>query len=100
MAAANMHKVVTLALKYGIPAVYWLRAYPETGGLMSYGADLLEVHRRSAYYVDRLLKGARPSDLPVEAPTKFALVVNVKSAKAIGLLFPPSIVARADEVIQ
>ena len=97
---ANMQKVVTLALKHRIPAVYWLRAYPETGGLMSYGADLLEVHRRSAYYVDRLLKGARPSDLPVEAPTRFALVVNVKSAKAIGLAFPPPILARADEVIQ
>jgi putative ABC transport system substrate-binding protein len=97
---ANMQKVVALALRHRIPAVYWLRAYPETGGLMSYGADLLEVHRRSAYYVDRLLKGARPGDLPVEAPTKFALVVNVKSAKAIGLAFPATIMARADEVIE
>ena len=67
---------------------------------MSYGADLLEIHRRSAYYVDRLLKGARASDLPVEAPTKFALVVNVTSARAIGLSFPASILARADEVIE
>jgi putative ABC transport system substrate-binding protein len=66
---------------------------------MSYGADLVEVHRRSAFYVDRLLRGARPADLPVEEPARFALVVNVKSARAIGLTFPPSILARADEVI-
>ncbi|MET0166718.1 MAG: ABC transporter substrate-binding protein [Vicinamibacterales bacterium] len=97
---ANMQEVVGLASKHRLPAVYWLRAYPERGGLMSYGADLLEIHRRSAYYVDRLLRGTRPSDLPVEAPTKFALVVNVKSAKAIGLSFPRSILARADEVIE
>ena len=95
-----MQEVVALARKHRLPAVYWLRAYPEIGGLMSYGADLLEVHRRSAYYVDRLLKGARASDLPVEAPTKFALVVNVTSARAIGLSFPASILARADEVIE
>ena len=97
---ANMQRVVGLASKHRLPAVYWLRAYVETGGLMSYGADLLEIHRRSEYYVDRLLKGARPSDMPVEAPTKFALTVNPKSAKTIGLSFPASIVARADEVIE
>jgi putative ABC transport system substrate-binding protein len=97
---ANMQEVVGLASEHRLPAVYWLRAHPERGGLMSYGADLLEIHRRSAYYVDRLLRGTRPSDLPVEAPTKFALVVNVKSAKAIGLSFPRSILVRADEVIE
>jgi putative ABC transport system substrate-binding protein len=96
----NMRRVVALALKHRLPAVYWLRSYPQAGGLMSYGADLIEVHRRSASYVDRLLRGARPADLPVEEPTKLALVVNVKTARAIGLTFPPSILARVDEAIQ
>lgn len=95
----NTQRVVALALKHRLPAVYWLRSYPQAGGLMSYGADLIEVHRRSAYYVDRLLRGTRPADLPVEEPAKFALVVNVKTARAIGLTFPPSILARADEAI-
>jgi putative ABC transport system substrate-binding protein len=93
-------RVVALALKHRLPAVYWLRGYPQAGGLMSYGADLIEVHRRSAFYVNRLLRGARPADLPVEEPTKLALVLNVKTARAIGLTFPPSTLARADEVIQ
>ena len=96
----NTPRVVALALKHRLPAVYWLRSYSQAGGLMSYGADLAEVHRRSAFYVDRLLRGARPADLPVEQPTKFALIVNVKSARAIGLTFPPSILVRADEAIQ
>jgi putative ABC transport system substrate-binding protein len=96
----NTQRVVALALKHRLPAVYWLRSYPQAGGLMSYGADLVEVHRRSAYYVDRLLRGGRPADLPVEEPTKLALVVNVKTARAIGLTFPPPILARADEVIE
>jgi putative ABC transport system substrate-binding protein len=96
----NTQRIVAFALKHRLPAVYWLRSYPEAGGLMSYGADLIEVHRRSAYYVDRLLRGARPADLPVEGPTKLALVVNVKTARAIGLTFPPSILVRADEAIQ
>ena len=97
---ANMQRVVAPALKHRLPAVYWLRAYPQAGGLMSYGADLVQIHRRSAFYVDRLLRGARPSDLPVEEPAKFALAVNIKSARAIGLTFPPSILVRADEVIE
>ena len=96
----NTQRVVALALKHRVPAVYWLRSYPQAGGLMSYGADLIEIHRRSAFYVDRLLRGARAADLPVEEPTKLALVVNVKTARAIGLAFPPSILARADETIQ
>jgi ABC-type uncharacterized transport system substrate-binding protein len=96
----NTQRVVALALKHRVPAVYWLRSYPQAGGLMSYGADLIEIHRRSAFYVDRLLRGARAADLPVEEPTKLALVVNVKTARAIGLTFPPSILARADEIIQ
>jgi len=97
---ANIQRIVALALTHRLPAVYWLRAYPQAGGLMSYGADLVQIHRRSAFYVDRLLRGARPSDLPVEQPSKFALVVNVRSARAIGLTIPPSILARADEVIE
>jgi putative ABC transport system substrate-binding protein len=96
----NTQRLVALALKYRLPAVYWLHTYPRAGGLMSYGADLIEVHRRSAYYVDRLLRGARPADLPVEEPTRLSLVVNVKAARAIGLTLPPSILARVDEVIQ
>jgi putative ABC transport system substrate-binding protein len=97
---SNAHRVVALALKHRLPAIYWLRSYPQAGGLMSYGADLVDVHRRSAFYVDRLLRGARPADLPVEQPTKLALVVNATAAKAIGLTFPPSMLSRADEVIQ
>jgi putative ABC transport system substrate-binding protein len=96
----NTHRIVTLALRHRLPAVYWLRSYPQAGGLMSYGADLIDVHRRSAFYVDRVLRGARPADLPVEQPSKLALVVNLKTATAIGLALPPSILARADEVIQ
>ena len=97
---ANTRRIVTLARQHRLPAVYWLRAFPEAGGLMSYGADLLAVHRRSAYYVDRLLRGARPADLPVEEPAKLALVVNVAAAAEIGLTLPPAIVARADEVLR
>jgi putative ABC transport system substrate-binding protein len=96
----NARRIVALALKHRLPAVYWLHTYPQAGGLMSYGAELFEVHRRSAYYVDRLLRGTRPSDLPVEEPSKFALVVNLKAARAIGLTLPPSILARANEIIQ
>ena len=97
---ANDRRVVALADKHRLPTAYWLETYPQLGGLMSYGADLLEVHRRSASYVDRILKGARPADLPIEEPTKFKLIVNLKTARALGLTVPPSILARANEVIQ
>jgi putative ABC transport system substrate-binding protein len=80
--------------------VYWLYTYPQAGGFMSYSADVSDVHRRSAFYVDRLLRGARPDDLPVEEPSRLTLVVNVKTAQAIGINLPPSILGRADEVIQ
>ena len=97
---ANDRRVVALADKHRLPAAYWLETYPQLGGLVSYGADLHDVHRRSASYVDRILKGARPADLPIEEPTKFELIVNLKTARALGLTVPPSILARANEVIQ
>jgi putative tryptophan/tyrosine transport system substrate-binding protein len=95
----NTPRVVALAAKHRLPAVYWLQSYPAAGGLMSYGADLIAVHRRSAFYVDRLLRGARPTDLPVEEPAKLSLIVNLKAAAAIGLTFPPSLLGRADETL-
>lgn len=96
----NAKRVIALAFKHRLPAVYWLHTYPQAGGLMSYGADLPAVHQRSAFYVDRLLRGARPADLPVEEPSKLALYVNLKTARAIGLTLPPEILGRADELIQ
>jgi putative tryptophan/tyrosine transport system substrate-binding protein len=96
----NAKRVIALARQHRLPAIYWLHTYPQAGGLMSYGADLFAVHHRSAYYVDRLLRGARPHDLPIEEPSKLALHVNLKTARAIGLTLPPSILARANELIQ
>jgi ABC-type uncharacterized transport system substrate-binding protein len=97
---ANYKRVLSLVEKHRRPAIYWLHIYPEGGGLMSYGADLFEVQRQSASYVNRLLRGARAADLPVEEPTKFSLVVNIKTARALGLTIPPSVLARADQVIE
>ena len=97
---ANDRRVVALADKHRLPTAYWLETYAQLGGLMSYGADLVDVHRRSASYVDRILKGARPADLPIEEPTKFELIVNLKTARALGLTVPPSVLARANEIIQ
>ena len=93
-------RLVDLAAKYRPPAAYPAREYVDAGGLMSYGASLADLHQRAATYVDRILRGAKPGDLPVEQPTKFELVINVKTAKALGLTIPPSVLAQADDLIQ
>ncbi|HEU5105547.1 MAG TPA: ABC transporter substrate binding protein, partial [Solirubrobacterales bacterium] len=88
------------AFQRRLPSVYEWRAAVEDGGLMSYGPSRADLSRRAATYVDRILKGAKPADLPVEQPTKFELVINLKTAKTLGLTIPPSVLARADEIIQ
>jgi putative ABC transport system substrate-binding protein len=92
--------IIKLADKHRLPAVYPWRVYVEDGGLMTYAANLLEMHRRSATYVDKILKGAKPADLPVEQPTKFELLINLRTAKHIGLTIPPNVLARAAKVIR
>jgi putative tryptophan/tyrosine transport system substrate-binding protein len=98
--ATNRKRIVGFALKSRLPSVYGNRGAVEAGGLMSYGADLANSYRRAAYFVDRILKGAKPADLPVEQPTKFELVINLKTAKQIGLEIPQSVLYRADKVIK
>lgn len=93
-------RISTLALQAGLPTMFWTREFAEVGGLMTYGTNVPYLYRRAATYVDKILKGAKPSDLPVEQPTIFELVVNLKTAKALSLVIPGSLLVRADEVIQ
>jgi putative ABC transport system substrate-binding protein len=92
--------IISAAARNNVPAVYWVSFFARDGGLLSYGPDTVEVMRRAATYVDRILRGEKPGDLPVQFPTKFEMVVNLKTAKALGLAVPPSILVRADEVIE
>jgi len=92
-------EIIALAARHHVPAVYWSRSFAEVGGLISYGPYIVDEYRRAALYADRILKGSKPSELPVQAPVKFELVVNLKTAKALGLDVPPSLLAAADEVI-
>ncbi|PYV09419.1 MAG: hypothetical protein DMG07_23225 [Acidobacteria bacterium] len=93
-------RLADLAVKSRLPSMHAQRAAVEAGGLMSYGPSIVALWRRGAVFVDKILKGARPGDLPIEQPTKFELVISLKTAKALGLTIPPSVLARADEVIQ
>lgn len=100
LAAVHRELIVKLAARYKLPAVYYRSLFVNDGGLMSYGPDFLEQHRKAASYVDRILKGEKPTDLPVQAPTKYELVINVKTARVLNLDIPPMLLARADEVIE
>jgi putative ABC transport system substrate-binding protein len=92
--------IITLAARHKLPAIYYERAFAAAGGLISYGPNIVDQCRRSAGYVDRILRGEKPADLPVQAPTRYETVINLKTAKALGLDIPASVLARADEVIE
>jgi putative ABC transport system substrate-binding protein len=98
--SVHYHKIITLAARYLLPAIYPYRYFVASGGLISYGPDVIDQFRRAASYVDRILKGEKPADLPVQLPTKYQLVINLKTAKALGLEVPAALLARADEVIE
>jgi putative ABC transport system substrate-binding protein len=98
--AAERKRIVELAGKYGLPAIYFSKEYVDEGGLMSYGVDFDDLFRRSAHYVDKILKGAKPADLPVQQATKFEFVINLKAAKQIGLTIPVRVLERANQVIK
>ena len=98
--AAHRQRLVELAAQYRLPAAYEFKAYVESGGLLSYGPNIPDMYRRAASYVDRILKGAKPGDLPIERPTRFELVINVTTARALGLAIPQSLLARADHIVE
>jgi putative ABC transport system substrate-binding protein len=98
--SSHRTRLADLAARSRLPAAYGNRESVEAGGLMSYGPSFLDLHRQAATYVDRILKGAKPADLPVEQPSRYELVINAKAAKALGLTIPPSLLRRADDVIQ
>jgi len=100
--SAQRHRelIISLAARHKLPAIYFERAFVIAGGLASYGSDFVDQYRRAASYVDRILKGEKPADLPVQAPSKYDLVVNLKTAKALGLAVPPSIIASATDIVE
>jgi putative ABC transport system substrate-binding protein len=100
LAVVQRNLIIEVAARYRLPAVYFNREFVASGGLISYGADFIDQYRRAAGYVDRILKGEKPADMPVQAPTKYELVINLKTAKTLGLTVPPSLLSRADEVIE
>jgi putative ABC transport system substrate-binding protein len=97
---AHRASIISAAARNKVPAIYTLSIYPRDGGLLSYGVDFADIFRRAATYVDRILRGAKPGELPVQFPTKFEMAVNLKTAKTLGLTVPQSILLRADEVIE
>jgi putative ABC transport system substrate-binding protein len=100
MASANRKQIADLAAKHRLPAIFERGDYVDSGGLMSYGPDRAESYRRAAVMVDKILKGRKPADLPVEQPTKFEFIINLKTAKQIGITIPPNVLVRADRVIK
>jgi putative ABC transport system substrate-binding protein len=100
MARYGVPAIVTLMARYGVPAIYYGREFSESGGLVNYGPDILELFRQSAGYVDRILRGEKPGDLPFQQPTTYRLLINVKTAKGLGLTVPPMLLASADQVIE